>query len=143
MVETMLMAVSKWAVDNLGVKESLKDVGTEVLKRTVWRPLKKKIIGFFEDEKQADTFMREISESEAINIRKPYRDIEDVYENIKGVPSEEELFNTIANFFLENSDIIREANLNIEVNNGLRINQVAGRDIVNIKKAKMVKIDNR
>lgn len=142
MVHTILMAVSKWTVDNLGVMESLKNVGMEVLNKTLWTPLKEKIINFFDTDKEAETFIKKISESKAINVQKPYRDIEDVYENIKGILPPKELFDATATFFLENPDIIKEANSHVKINNSVMISQTAGRDIVNVKKAKILKINN-
>lgn len=110
MNETVLIAVSKWAVKNLKVSESLKSIGTELLEKVLWVPLKSKILKYFDTEKQADEFLEEISEQEAKAIEKPYRDVEDIYENIKGEIPDMELFNTISRFFEENQDLIKEIN---------------------------------
>ena len=69
MEETILIAISKWAVKNLNIVGALKNVGTEVLEKIVWTPLKDKIINFFESDKEiimmnpnGDTLIKKVSE---------------------------------------------------------------------------------
>ena len=134
MTGTVLMAVSKWAVKNFNIGESLKNVGTDVLDKILWTPLKNKIIGFFDKEEEAVRFIQEVSERKAINESKPVRDIEDIYEEIRGVTPTRELFDSMVKFFNENADIIAQVNSEIKVENrGYTIVQNAGRDIFNIE----------
>ena len=114
MEETILIAISKWAVKNLNIVGALKNVGTEVLEKIVWTPLKDKIISFFESDKETEEFVKEISTKVSNNNSKPYRDVEDVYENMKGELPDKQLFNTIVQFFADNQDLLQKGNLLID-----------------------------
>lgn len=114
MEETILIAISKWAVNNLNIVGALKNVGTEVLEKIVWTPLKDKIINFFESDKETEEFIKEISTKVSNNNSKPYRDVEDVYENMKGELPDKQLFNTIVQFFADNQDLLQKGNLLID-----------------------------
>lgn len=142
MKETILIAISKWAVKNLNVSESLKNVGVEVLDKILWKPLKNKILGFFDSPKEMDVFVKEISEVEAVNITKPDRDVEDIYEDIKGVPPCKELFNTIAKFFSENQDLLKQINAtsNIESSGTTIFNQKA-KNIYNAQGTQIITVN--
>ena len=67
MKPTILIAISKWAVANLNVEESLKNVGVEVLQKCIWDPLKTRIIKFFSSEEEAQEFIEDISTEIAPN----------------------------------------------------------------------------
>ena len=114
MEETILIAISKWAVKNLNIVGALKNVGTQVLEKIVWTPLKDKIINFFESDKETEEFVKEISTKVSNNNSKPYRDVEDVYENMKGELPDKQLFNTIVQFFADNQDLLQKGNLLID-----------------------------
>ena len=114
MEETILIAISKWAVKNLNIVGALKNVGTEVLEKIVWTPLKDKIINFFESDKETEEFVKEISTKVSNNNSKPYRDVEDVYENMKGELPDKQLFNTIVQFFADSQDLLQKGNLLID-----------------------------
>ena len=77
---SILIAISQWAVKNFQLGESLKEVGTEVLQKCLWNPLKNKIIKYFNSDREANEFIEQISITEASNIKKPERDVEDLYE---------------------------------------------------------------
>lgn len=112
MGESILIAISKWVVKNFKVSESLKETGTEILQTCLWAPLKEKIVKFFSTEKEAQKFIEKISETGVKNEQKPQRDVEDVYEDVKeqeGIP-DKELFNTIAGFFRDNQELIKQIN---------------------------------
>lgn len=127
MKETILIAVSKWAVNNLNVVESLKNVGTDILEKVLWTPLKKKIINFFDNGVEAEAFIKEISEKPVQAERKPYRDVEDVFEEMKGAIVSRELFDTIAQFFVENQALLKTINLSAMSENqgNITLNQYA------------------
>ena len=110
MKPTIFIAISKWAVANLNVEESLKNVGVEVLQKCIWDPLKTRIIKFFSSEEEAQEFIEDISTEIAPNEKKPARDVEDLYERIKGTAPQMDLFNEIAAFFSDNQDLIRKIN---------------------------------
>ena len=108
--KTILVTLSDWAVRNLGINESLSEVGTEILKKCVWTPLKEKVVKFFSSDKEAQDFVERISTQNCVNEHKPERDIEDVYEEMKSQLPDKELFESITNFFEENQKLIEEAN---------------------------------
>lgn len=116
MKSSILVAISRWVVKNFNVGESLKEVGTEVLQKCVWTPLKKRIINFFASEQEAQEFVEQLSTIDATNEKKPERDVEDLYEELKGEVPSKELFNTIAAFFCENQELIQH--MNMESNSG-------------------------
>jgi len=117
MKTSILIAISQWAVKTFNVGESLKEVGTEVLQRCLWNPLKNKISKFFASEQETQEFVERLSTSEALNEKKPQRDVEDLYEELKGEIPTDDLFNTIVTFFVENQSLINQMNL-VNKNNG-------------------------
>lgn len=116
MKPSILVAISRWAVKTFNVGESLKEVGTEVLQKCVWTPLKNRIVNFFASEQEAQEFVERLSTTEATNEKKPERDVEDLYEELKGEIPTRDLFNTIVTFFSENQELIKQ--MNLENNNG-------------------------
>ena len=116
MKPSILIAISRWAVKTFNVGESLKEVGTEVLQKCVWTPLKNRIVNFFASEQEAQEFVEQLSATEATNEKKPERDVEDLYEELKGEIPTKDLFNTIVTFFSENQELIKQ--MNLESNNG-------------------------
>lgn len=116
MKPSILIAISRWAVKTFNVEESLKEVGTEVLQKCVWTPLKNRIVNFFASEQEAQEFVEQLSTTEATNEKKPERDVEDLYEELKGEIPTKALFNTIVTFFSENQELIKQ--MNLESNNG-------------------------
>ena len=116
MKTSILIAISQWSVKTFGIGESLKKVGTEVLQKCLWHPLKNKIINFFASEQEAQTFVEQLSTIEASNEKKPERDVEDLYEELKGETPPKDLFDAIVVFFNENQELIKQ--LNLSNNNG-------------------------
>lgn len=133
---TILMAISKWAVDNLGVKESLKDIGTEVLERFVFNPLKQKIAVIFRgDNLKADSFLEEISKRQVSDTE----NLRDEFDNIcNGMHMSEysnDLFNSIASFFENNQEMLRRINvgsaaLNKTINNNQYANKIVNAETI-------------
>ena len=107
---SILVAVSQWLVKNLKIDEALKNTSTEILEKCLWSPLKKKIINYFSSENEAQMFVERISTTKAVNVNKPVRDIEDIYQEQNGIGSYEELFNAIVEFFQENQHCIKQIN---------------------------------
>ena len=109
---TILMAISEWAVKNLKIKESIKNVGTSVLQKCLWNPLENRIINYFSAKENAQQFVKQISTSDAVNAKKPERDVEDIYEELEGKEPSKELFNEIIGFLNENQSLIQQINQN-------------------------------
>lgn len=128
MKNTILMAISTWLVKDLKIGESIKNVGTEVLEKCLWTPLQNRIIGFFTSEGNAEQFVQQISNEESRNQHKPYRDIEDLYEEIEGKQPDDKLFQEITQFLCDNPELIKRINANTDRDEGSKIviNQRAG-----------------
>lgn len=118
---TILMAISEWAVKNLKIKESIKNVGTSVLQKCLWTPLENKIIDYFSSKENALQFVERVSTLDAVNIKKPERDVEDIYEDLEGKEKPKELFNEIVEFLNENQSLIQQINQNDNRNTGIGI----------------------
>lgn len=115
------MAISEWAVKNLKIKESIKNVGTSVLQKCLWTPLENKIIDYFSSKENALQFVERVSTLDAVNIKKPERDVEDIYEDLEGKEKPKELFNEIVEFLNENQSLIQQINQNDNRNTGTGI----------------------
>lgn len=123
MGESILVAISKIVVEKFGVKEALKKVGEEALKAFVWAPLTEAVKKFFVSKQEAEKFVQEISTREVVNVKKPCRDVEDVYEEMGGKESSEELYLVVENFLKTNQGAVRNANID-GLNNGMYIDGV-------------------
>lgn len=115
---TILMAISEWAVKNLKIKESIKNVGTSVLQKCLWTPLENKIVNYFSSKENALQFVERVSTSDVVNVKKPERDVEDIYEELEGKEPSKELFNEIVGFLNENQSLIQQINQNDNRNTG-------------------------
>lgn len=110
MKPSVLVAISQWVITESGVGESLKDVGTEVLQKYVWTPLKNKLINFFSSEQDANKFVEQLSTKEASNETDPKRDVEELYKQLRGEIPAEDLFDTVKHFFMENQNLVNQVN---------------------------------
>ena len=97
--------------------------------------LKEKIGSYFNSEEEVDKFLELTSTTEVVNEKKPFRDIEDIYEIVTKSSYNEGLVNEMKAWVLENkSDLEQVFQTKIETNSGINIgSQRAGRDIYNIK----------
>lgn len=97
--------------------------------------LKQKIKRFFPNEEIADQYIETICNEEVINPAKPYRDIEDSYENLTGQPYNEDLYKEIKQWVEEHSEqIINVSKMDFNNENGFNIGtQNAGNNIYNIQ----------
>lgn len=97
--------------------------------------LKQKIKRFFPNEETAGQYIETICNEEVINLAKPYRDIEDSYENLTGQPYNEDLYKEIKQWVEEHSEqIINVSKMDFNNENGFNIGtQNAGNNIYNIQ----------
>lgn len=140
MEETILIAISKWVVKNFKIAESLKNVGTEILEKILWTPLKNRIVNFFDNEEETEEFVKKISVKEINCAAKPYRDIEDIFEEMKGTIPDMQLFETIVQFFVENQELIKNINLSGSADGQSKI--VLNQQADKIFNAKVMTINN-
>lgn len=107
---SILMALCSWAAKNFHLEESLQEVGIEVLQKSLWTPLKEKIMGFFNTEDDAEQFLESISTQEIDNIENPSDDIAKIYEEINPNISSEQLYSVLIDFFKANTELIHKIN---------------------------------
>ena len=62
--------------------------------------------------------MERVSTSDVVNVKKPERDVEDIYEELEGKEPSKELFNEIVGFLNENQSLIQQINQNDNRNTG-------------------------
>lgn len=97
--------------------------------------LKTKISKFFKNEQETEKYLEIICNSESKNVSKPYRDIEDSFEEMTGQKFENELYNEIQNWIEENqSQISNVSKMEFKNKGGFNIGvQNAGKNIYNIQ----------
>lgn len=97
--------------------------------------LRQKLTGFFQDEAQAETFVEQLCQKEAANVEKPYRDVEDLYENSVAKEYSPDIYKAIESWAKENETAIyNAAQMHFTNQGGFNIGtQSAGKDIYNIQ----------
>jgi hypothetical protein len=97
--------------------------------------LRQKLAGFFPDDAQTETFVEQLCRKEAVNIEKPYRDVEDLYENTISKEYTPDIYRAIESWAKENETAINNvAQMHFTNQGGFNIGtQSAGKDIYNIQ----------
>lgn len=136
---SIFMAFFDWVYPNV-----LKDVGISVLGNATYDALKSlsssffnKLGRFFGSKDETDEYLKAICERPTSNIKKPYRDIEDVFEEIttKHSSLSTEFLNEIKQWFVENGEEIKGIIISQTLTSPSQNikNQRAGRDINNVQ----------
>jgi hypothetical protein len=97
--------------------------------------LKSRISKFFKKEEDAEKYLETICNTESKNTTKPYRDIEDSFEEITGEQFDNELYDEIKNWVEENQgQISNVSKMEFKNEGGINIGiQNAGKNIFNIQ----------
>lgn len=97
--------------------------------------LKNRISNFFQKEEDTDKYIEIICNTESKNTSKPFRDVEDSYEEISGKPFNEELYNEVKKWIEENQEqITNVSKMEFKNEKGFNIGiQNAGKNIFNIQ----------
>ncbi|MFC5683593.1 hypothetical protein ACFPTQ_10485 [Flavobacterium sp. GCM10022190] len=97
--------------------------------------LKSRISKFFKKEEDADKYIETICNTESKNSSKPFRDVEDCYEEVSGESYNEELYNEVKKWIEENQEqITKVSKMEFENEKGFNIGvQNAGKNIFNIQ----------
>lgn len=120
------------------------DIASKVIASAAYDGLKKvldfsslrtKISKFFKKEEDAEKYLETICNTESKNTAKPYRDIEDSFEEITGEKFDTELYNEIKNWVEENQgQISNVSKMEFKNEGGFNIGiQNAGKNIFNIQ----------
>ncbi|MBG9453508.1 hypothetical protein ABE61_05290 [Lysinibacillus sphaericus] len=130
MVEvTILTAFANWAISGVasGIVANITYDGLKKLKSRITNNLKDQ----FENDTEISGFFDEINSKQIINKNKPFRDIEDAYENVTNRSIPENFIGVFKDWIKENEDLLKSIGT---ANNGFIIEkQEAGRDILNIQ----------
>lgn len=130
---SILQSFSTWVSENWLASAILGGVTWDITKEYLLLPLKNKIGKYFIDDEQVQNYIETVSSTNVINIKKPYRDIEDIYENITNQEVPLDLTDTLKEFFIENKELIEAMNKRLQTNSIFQIsNQHATRDINNV-----------
>lgn len=97
--------------------------------------LKNRIKRFFKKDEDAEKYIETICDTQSKNEAKPYKDIEDSFEELTGEKFDNELFNEIKKWIEENQGQISNiSKMEFENEGGFNIGiQNAGKDIFNIQ----------
>lgn len=128
---TVLQEFSTWVSLDFVTSAIVGGVLWDTVKAYLWVPFKNKFIKYFNSEEEAEKYLEKIAKSESTNKKKPYRDIEDIYEEVacKQIPNE--FVDDLKKFLISNKDKIEM--INKEKGDFTSFNQQAGRDINNVK----------
>lgn len=132
MVEsTILQEFSTWVSQNFIASAIAGGVLWDTLKAYLWLPFKNRFTTYFNSEEEAESFFEKLAKSNSINKKKPYRDVEDIYEEVacKKIPNE--FIDELKEFIVSNKDKIEM--INQDKGDFSSNNQQAGRDINNVK----------
>lgn len=129
MEPTIFAAFSYWAINGVvsGVVANITYDGIKSLKGK----FKTKMAKYFNDDDEIENYLKAVVEQKVINIKKPYRDIEDVYEIITKRDIPEEFSIAFKEWVKENKSELVEVDSQVKTINVQ--SQSAARDIINIQ----------
>lgn len=96
--------------------------------------MQNKISSYFKDNTQTENFVEALCNTDAINVHKPFRDVEDKYEELTGNTYNTGLADEITKWVKENeSQIESVAQVTLTNNTGITVGvQNAGKNVYNI-----------
>ena len=139
---SIFMSVYYWVQD----PNVLAGVGQTVLGRTAYDGLKTlgesfvaKVEKFFNNKKEAESFYEAICSKTASNPKKPYRDLEDIHEEISTKDIDDrgmtDFLSEVKEWFKENDEVIKKIVISQPIDNPTQniTHQQAVRDINNVQ----------
>ncbi|MDI3477784.1 MAG: hypothetical protein PWQ59_1309 [Thermoanaerobacterium sp.] len=138
MIDTsVLQGFSFWVANNWAASAIIGGLTWDIAKKYILNPLKNKISKYFVNEYQAQNYIEALCIRKLVNPKKPYRDIEDLYEEIAGKDFPDELLEELKRFMIENRSIVDEMNKEIAAVFQIK-EQLAGRDINNVNGSQII-----
>lgn len=132
MVEpTIFQAFSEWVSQNFLASAIAGGIVWDTIKLNLYTPFKNKLGEYFKSEEESEKYFETINNSKSVNTKKPYRDIEDIYEEVTGNSIPDKFIEELKEFLIANKDKIEM--LNQEKGDFTSLNQRAERDINNVK----------
>lgn len=138
---SILLQFTKWVSENWTVSAIAGGITWDVVKKYLVNPFVTRFKKYFRDDSQVEEYLKSLCNNKSINKSKPYRDIEDQYEELTGKDIPQDFLEELKQFIIENQETIE--NMNKESNIVFDIKkQNAKRDIYNIT-ASEITINNR
>lgn len=134
---TVLQGFSSWVANNWAASAIIGGLTWDIAKQYIVTPLKSKISRYFVDENQVQDYIQALCTKKLVNTKKPYRDVEDLYEEIAGKDFPDDLLEELKTFMIENSSKIDEMNKEITAVFQIK-EQHAGRDINNVSGSQII-----
>lgn len=134
---SILQAFSEWVASNWIASTIVGSLSWDLAKKYLYVPFKNKLGKYFENDNQVEQYLEMLYSCKAINNIKPYRDVEDKYEELLGNEIPEGFIEEIKQFMIENKDIIDEMNSQAKIVFSIR-EQHAGRDINNVNGTQII-----
>lgn len=128
---SILEAFSQWVTTNWAASTIVGGISWDLVKSHLLIPFKNKLGKYFVDETMIETYLHELQEGKVVNKNKPFRDVEDKYEEIIGRDMPEGFIDGVKEFIIENKKVIDDLNSKANVVFSIR-QQNAGRDINNV-----------
>lgn len=134
---SIFQTFTTWVSENWLASAIAGGITWDVAKQYILLPFKTKFSKFFQDEKQAETYLESLCNDKVVNSSKPYRDVEDKYEEIVKIKFPQEFIEELKQFIIENKELID--NMNSEAKTVFDIKeQHAGRDINNVNGTQII-----
>lgn len=134
---TVLQNFTEWVASNWVASAIAGGITWDVIKENMLEPFKEKFIKFFKNEQQTEKYLKNLCSSNAVNQSKPYRDAEDVYEELTKNKIPEEFLIELRQFVIDNKEIIDKMNFKATTVFNIK-EQHAGRDINNINGSQII-----
>lgn len=128
---SILQAFSEWVASNWVASVIVGNLSWDIAKKYLYIPFKNTLGKHFENEQQVEQYLEALHSSKAINCSKPFRDVEDKYEELVGKEVPEGFIDEVKQLMIENKDIIDEMNAQAKIVFNIK-EQHAGRDINNV-----------
>lgn len=134
---SILQAFSEWVANNWVASTIAGSLSWDLAKSYLYVPFKNKLGKYFDDESNVEQYLEVLHTDKAINNNKPYRDVEDKYEEIVGRSVPEGFIEDLKQLIIENKDLIDEMNSQAKIVFNIK-EQKAGRDINNVNGAQII-----
>lgn len=134
---TIFLTFTAWVADNWFASAIAGGITWDATKQYLLSPFKTRFSKFFKDEEQAETYLESLCNNKVVNLNKPYRDVEDKYEEIVKTELPQEFIEELKQFIIDNKELIET--MNTQANTAFNIKeQHASRDISNVNGTQII-----
>lgn len=82
---SILQAFSEWVANNWVASTIAGSLSWDLAKKYLYDPFKNKLGKYFDDENNVEQYLEVLHTDKAINNNKPFRDVEDKYEDSRAL----------------------------------------------------------